>query len=70
MATQTLSQSAVGELSEASLPVLTSMRKAPLQFPKIYSYIRAQATPQKAQRLGWAFIPSQETPLGAITSKT
>ena len=55
----------MSELSEASL--LTSMRRAPLQFPKIYNYIRALATPQKAQRLGWA---SQETPLAGAAAQS
>ena len=41
-------QSTVSELSEASL--LTSMWKAPFQFPKIYNCVRALATPRKKQR--------------------
>ena len=61
-------QSAVGELSEAGLS--TSLQKATYQFPKIYNYIRALATPRKGQRLGSAIRPSQETPLGPITSYT
>ena len=54
-------QSTVSELSESSL--LTSMWTASLQFPKIYNFLCALATPRKKQCLGWAVCPSQEIPL-------
>ena len=47
--TEVATQSAVGELSEAA-GLSTSLQKATKQFPKIYNYIRALATPQKGQR--------------------